>query len=192
MRKFKEVVRLHSLGLTQRPIARSCSIAQSTVHEYLKAAAEAGVSWPLPTEWNERQLEGALSRKPRPGAKTRQAAQPDFPAIRRQLQTHRNLTLQLLWEEYREGNPGDGYSYSRFCELYHDWARTLDVVLRHEHRAGEKMFVDYAGDKIPIHDPQTGEAIYQASLFVAVLGASNYTFAEATQSQELALSLIHI
>lgn len=94
MRKFKEVVRLHSLGLTQRQIARSCSIAQSTVHEYLKAAAEAGVSWPLPAEWNEQQLEGALSRKPRPGAKTRQAAQPDFPAIRRQLQTHRNLTLQ--------------------------------------------------------------------------------------------------
>src|ERR1035438_2691314 len=155
MRKFKEVVRLHSLGLTQRQIARSCSIAQSTVHEYLKAAAEAGVSWPLPAEWNERQLEGALSRKPRPGAKTRQAAQPDFPAIRRQLQTHRNLTLQLLWEEYREGNPADGYSYSRFCELYHNWARTLDVVLRHDHRAGEKMFVDYAGDKIPIHDRQT-------------------------------------
>lgn len=186
MRKFKEVVRLHSLGLTQRQIARSCSIAQSTVHEYLKAAAEAGVSWPLPAEWNELQLEGVLSRKPRPGAKTRQAAQPDFPAIRRQLQTHRNLTLQLLWEEYREGNPLDGYSYSRFCELYHDWARTLDVVLRHDHRAGEKMFVDYAGDKIPIHDRQTGEVVYQASLFVAVLGASNYTFAEATQSQELA------
>jgi transposase len=68
----------------------------------------------------------------------------------------------------------------------HDWARTLDVVLRHDHRAGEKIFVDYAGDKIPIHDRQTGEVIYQASLFVAVLGASNYTFAEATQSQELA------
>ena len=155
-------------GSPNGKIARSCSIAQSTVHEYLKAAAEAGVSWPLPAEWNEPQLEGALSRKPRPGAKTRQAAQPDFPAIRRQLQAHRNLTLQLLWEEYREGNPADGYSYSRFCELYHDWARTLDVVLRHDHRAGEKMFVDYAGDKIPIHDRQTGEVIYHASLFVAV------------------------
>jgi len=72
------------------------------------------VNWPLPAEWNEPQLEGALSRKPRPGAKTRQAAQPYFPAIRRQLQAHRNLTLQLLWEEYREGNPVDGYSYSRY------------------------------------------------------------------------------
>jgi transposase len=184
MRKFKEVLRLHSLGLKQRQIARSCSIAQSTVHQYLKAAAEAGVSWPLPPEWNEQQWEEALFRRPRSSWQARQAAQPDFPAIRRQLQTHRNLTLQLLWEEYREGNP-EGYSYSRFCERYHDWARTLDVVLRHEHRAGEKMFVDYAGDKVPIHDRQTGGVLYQASIFVAVLGASSYTFAEATQSQDL-------
>jgi transposase len=184
MRKFTEVVRLHSLGLTQRQIARSCSIAQSTVHEYLKTAAEAGLSWPLPPGGNEQELETALSRKHRPSAKVRQAVPPDFSAVRKQLQTHRNLTLQLLWEEYREGNP-EGYSYSRFCELYHDWARTLDVVLRHEHRAGEKMFVDYAGDKIPIYDRKTGEILYQASIFVAVLGASNYTFAEATESQEL-------
>jgi transposase len=113
MRKFKEVLRLHSLGLKQRQIARSCSIAQSTVHQYLKAAAEAGVSWPLPPEWNEQQWEEALFRRPRPSWQARQAAQPDFPAIRRQLQTHRNLTLQLLWEEYREGNP-EGYSYSRY------------------------------------------------------------------------------
>jgi transposase len=184
MRKFTEVVRLHSLRLTQRQIARSCSIAQSTVHEYLKAAAEAGLSWPLPPGWNEQELEKALSQKPRLSAKVRQAVPPDISAVRKQLQTHRNLTLQLLWEEYREGNP-EGYSYSRFCELYRDWARTLDVVLRHEHRAGEKMFVDYAGDKIPIHDRKTGEVLYQASIFVAVLGASNYTFAEATESQEL-------
>jgi len=184
MRKFIEVVRLHSFGLTQRQIARSCSIAQSTVHEYLKVAAEAALGWPLPPGWNEQELEKALFRKPRLSAKVRQAVPPNFPAVRKQLQTHRNLTLQLLWEEYREGNP-EGYSYSRFCELYHDWARTLDVVLRHEHRAGEKMFVDYAGDKIPIYDRKTGEIFYQASIFVAVLGASNYTFAEATESQEL-------
>jgi transposase len=114
MRKFKEVLRLHSMGLKQRQIAGSCAIAQSTVHEYLKTAAQAGVSWPLPAEWNEQRLEEALSRKPRPGAQARQAALPDFPAIRKQLQTHRNLTLQLLWEEYREGNAADGYSYSRY------------------------------------------------------------------------------
>jgi transposase len=161
MRKFIEVVRLHSFGLTQRQIARSCSIAQSTVNEYLKAAAEAGLSWPLPPGWNDQELERALSQKPRLSAKVRQAVPPDISAVRKQLQTHRNLTLQLLWEEYREGNP-EGYSYSRFCELYRDWARTLDVVLRHEHRAGEKMFVDYAGDKIPVHDRKTGEVLVGA------------------------------
>jgi hypothetical protein len=117
VRKFKEALRLHSLGLKQRQIAGSRAIAQSTIHEYLKAAPRAGVSLPLPAEWNEQQLESALSRKPRPGAKTRQAAQPDFPSIRRQLQAHRNLTLQLLWDESREAHPEDGYSYSRYVAV---------------------------------------------------------------------------
>src|SRR5215203_5429574 len=74
---------------------------------------------------------------------------------------------------------------SRLCELYRDWVKHLDVVLRHEYRAGEKLFIDYAGDKIPIYDRQTGEVDFQASLFVAVLGASSYTFAQATRSQDL-------
>ena len=108
---------------------------------------------------------------------------PDFAEIRRQLQTHKHLTLQLVWEEYRETQP-DGYRYSRFCELYDRWSRNQDVVLRQEHRAGEKMFVDWAGDTIPIHDSRTGE-ITPASLFMAVLGASTYTFARATLNQDL-------
>ena len=184
MRKLKEVLRLHSLGLKQQQIARSCSIAQSTVHGYLKAAAEAGVSWPLPADWNEQQIQEALGGRLRSVATRRKNQAPDFASIRLELQSHRNLTLQLLWEEYRQSTP-DGYSYSRFCELYHAWARKLDVVLRHEHRAGEKMFVDYAGAKIPVYDSRTGEVAFEASLFVAVLGASSYTFAEATPSQQL-------
>ena len=184
MRKFQEVLRLHALGLKQRQIARSCLISQSTVHQYLRAAGLAGVSWPLPPDWDERRLEEAVAGTPRPAAIRRKAATPDFAAIRRQLQTHRHLTLQLVWEEYRE-NHRDGYSYSRFCELYHDWARTLDVVLRQQYRGGEKLFVDYAGDKIPIYDPRSGEPDFEASLFVAVLGASSYTFVEATRSQDL-------
>jgi transposase len=108
---------------------------------------------------------------------------PDFGEVRRQLQTHKHLTLQLVWEEYRESQP-DGYGYSRFCELYDRWSRNQDVVLRQEHRAGEKMFVDWAGDTIPLHNQRTGE-ILPASLFVAVLGASTYTFARATLSQDL-------
>lgn len=184
MRKLKEVLRLHSLGLKQQQIARSCWIAQSTVHQYLKAAAAASVSWPLPPDWDDRRLEEALSGAARPTPARRQHKPPDFAAIRQQLQTHRNLTLQLVWEEYREEQP-DGYRYSRFCQLYRDWTRKLDVVLRHEHRAGEKLFVDYAGDKIPVYDQRTGQVDFQASLFVAVLGASSYTFAEATRSQDL-------
>jgi transposase len=184
MRKLKEVLRLHSLGLKQQQIARSCLIAQSTVHRYLKEAAAAGVSWPLPPDWDERRLEEVVSGAPSPTVAWHKAGMPDFDAIRRQLQTHRNLTLQLAWEEYREDHH-DGYSYSRFCELYRQWARKLDVVLRQEYRGGEKLFIDYAGDKIPIYNPRTGELDFQAPLFVAVLGASSYTFAEATRSQDL-------
>ena len=185
MRKLKEVLRLHSLGLKQQQIARSCSIAQSTVHDYLKAAAAAGITWPLPADCSDRKLQDVLFGGTRPAPKWRKTAPPDFGVMRQQLQKHRNLTLQLLWEEYREDRP-EGYSYSRFCELYRNWERHLDVVLRHEHRAGEKMFVDYAGDNIPVYDAQTGQVAFEASLFVAVLGASSYTFVEATKSQELA------
>jgi len=99
------------------------------------------------------------------------------------VQTHKHVTLQLLWEEYREQHP-DGYRYSRFCELYRRWLRRQEVALRHEHRAGEKLFVDYAGATILVQDPASG-AVREAQLFVAVLGASNYTFAEATWTQGL-------
>ena len=184
MRKLKEVLRLRSLGLKQQQIARSCLIAQSTVHKYLKAAAAAGVSWPLPPDWDERRLEEVVAGAPRPAAVWRKTMAPDFGALRQELQAHRHLTLQLAWEEYRADHP-DGYGYSRYCELYRSWARKLDLVLRQEYRAGEKLFIDYAGDKIPIYDARTGALDFQASLFVAVLGASSYTFAEATRSQDL-------
>jgi transposase len=99
------------------------------------------------------------------------------------LQTHKDLTLQLVWQEGRERNP-DGYGYSRFCDLYRRWLKKLDLVLRQEHRAGEKMFVDYAGATIPIHNPESGD-VHPAAVFVAVLGASSYTFAEVTTGQDL-------
>jgi transposase len=184
MRKFKEVLRLSSLGLKQQQIARSCRIAQSTVHGYLKAAAAGGVSWPLPPDWDDRRLEAVICGTTRASKSWRKSELPDFAAIRQQLQTHRNLTLQLVWEEYREQHP-DGYHYSRFCQLYRQWEKHLDVVLRQDYRAGERVFIDYAGDKIPVYDARTGEVDFEASLFVAVLGASNYTFAEASRSQEL-------
>ena len=183
MRKLKEVLRLHSLGLSQHQIARSCSISQSTVHEYLSAAQAAGVKWPLPEDWGDQQIEQALFPKRPMPAVWRKHPEPDWAHIHQELQTHRDLTLQLVWQEQREADP-DGYGYSRFCDLYRRWLKKLDLVLRQEHRAGEKMFVDYAGATIPIHDPQSGE-VRGAAVFVAVLGASSYTFAEATSGQDL-------
>ena len=183
MRKLKEVLRLHSLGLSQHQIARSCCISQSTVHEYVSAAQAAGVTWPLPENWDDSQIEQALfPQRPAP-AVWRKHTEPDWAKVHQDLQTHKDLTLQLVWQEGRESHP-EGYGYSRFCDLYRRWLKKLDLVLRQEHRAGEKMFVDYAGATIPIHDPQTGE-IEPAAVFVAVLGASSYTFAEATSGQDL-------
>jgi len=183
MRKVKEVLRLRfAAGLQQEQIARSCSIGQSTVHRYLKRAEEAGLSWPLPEECDDRQLNELLFPVG-PGRKPKRRASVDFAEIRQQLTSHRHVTLQLLWEEYRETEP-DGYGYSRFCELYHGWKRNQDVVLRQEHHPGDKIFVDWAGPVIPIYDARTGEAA-PASLFVAVLGASTYTFARAAADQSL-------
>ena len=183
MRKLKEVLRLHSLGLSQHQIARSCSISQSTVHDCLSAAQAAGLKWPLPENWGDQQFEQALfPNRPAP-AVWRKHPEPDWAQIHKDLQTHRDLTLQLVWQEGRESNP-DGYGYSRFCDLYRRWLKKLDLVLRQEHRAGEKMFVDYAGATIPVYDPESGEA-RPAAVFVAVLGASSYTFAEATTGQDL-------
>ena len=184
MRKIKEVLRLRfELGLGQRAIARACSISQSTVHEYLKRSEAAKVPWPLPEGWDEERVEKILFGEPRSIEQFPERVRPDFPALHAQLQQHRHLTLQLAWEEYRQVHP-EGYGYSRFCELYGRWRRKQDVVLRQEHKPGEKGFVDWAGATIPVHDPVSGE-IWQASLFVMVLGASSYTYAEATRDQQL-------
>src|ERR1017187_8570894 len=184
MRKVKEVLRLRfDLGLRQDQIARSCSIGQATVHRYLERYTAAGLSWPLPADCDDRQLNELLfpSRPIRPPRQLR--AGVDFAEIHRQLKGHTHVTLQLLWEEYRETQP-DGYGYSRFCELYQRWHRDQSVVMRQEHRPGEKTFVDWAGPTVPIYERLTGDST-PASLFVAVLGASTYTFAQAAWSQDL-------
>jgi transposase len=183
MRKFREVLRLSALGLAQHQIARSCSIVQSTVHKYLKLAQAAQLSWPLPENLSDQKLDQLLfGERPDPPSR-RVHPPPDFPAIHKELQTHKDLTLELLWQEYKQAN-ASGYRYSRFCDLYREWARAQNLTLRQQHQPGERMFVDYAGAGIPIHNRDTGE-IHQAAIFVAALGVSSYTFAEATWSQEL-------
>lgn len=182
MRKIREVLRLKwGNGLSERRIARSCGISRSTVREYLVRAEQAGLSWPLDEGLDDGVLERMLFPSVAcPGELRR--GMPPMEEIHRELR-RKGVTLQLLWYEYKEANP-EGYQYSQFCELYGRWAKKLRVCLRQQHRGGEKLFVDWAGQTISVVEPQTGE-VRQAYLFVAVLGASNYTFAKAYLSQEL-------
>jgi hypothetical protein len=167
MRKVKEVLRLRfELGLGQRQIARSCGMGLGTVHEYLERAVAAGIGWPLPEGLGEEELEAKLfGNQPVQAGAVQQRSQPDWKTIHEQLQQHRHLTLQLVWEEYRQTNP-EGYRYSWFCERYQHWRRHLDVVLRQEHKAGGKMFVDWAGATIPVYDATTGQAGRHRCLFL--------------------------
>jgi len=182
MRKIGDALRFRSGGLTLREIAISLGVGRSTVSEYLKRAEDAGLSWPLPDDVVESDLEARLFQ-PSGGETRRCLVPPDWPAVHRELR-RKNVTLSLLWEEYRAAHSDDGYGYSRFCELYRRWEGRLTPTMRQHHIAGEKLFVDYAGDTLDVVDPKTGE-VREAQLFVAVLGASNYTFAEATWTQTL-------
>ncbi len=184
MRKIKEVLRLRNeLKLSYQQIERSCSVGVGTVHNYIKRFKASGLSWTLAADWSEARLNAALYPPPKAKQQSAPQALPDFAVIHKELQTNKHVTLQLLWDEYRQSHP-DGYGYSRYCELYQRWRKKLDVVLRQEHKAGEKMFVDWAGATIPVYDRHTGVA-WQASLFVAALGASSYTWAEATRDQQM-------
>jgi transposase len=182
MRKVREVLRLKwECRQSNRAIARSCRLAHSTVGEYLDRARAAGLSWPLPVDLDDDQLEQLLF-PPTPSVSTRQIPCPDWSRVHTELR-RKGVTLRLLWLEYREDYP-QGYGYSQFCELYRGWAKRLKTTMRQVHKAGEKVFVDYAGQTVPLTDPDTGE-VRSAQIFVAVQGASSYTYAEAQESQEL-------
>jgi transposase len=181
MRKIKDILRLKwACGLSNRQVAASCGVARSTVAETLYRATAAGLSWPLPEELDDAQLETRLYPAAPPPTSTLRAV-PDWATLHQEL-TRNGVTLALLWQEYKAQQP-DGYQYSRFCDLYGAWHATLDRCLRQEHRAGEKLFVDYAGQTVPVQD-RTGE-MRPAQIFVADWGASNYTYAEATWTQTL-------
>lgn len=183
MRKITEVLRLKwTCGLSNRAIARSCRISHSTVSEYLVRAEQAGLTWPLPESLDEDGLYRLLFPEKVIVQGNPARPVPDWERVRQELK-RRSVTRRLLWEEYREAHP-DGYSYSQFCELYQQYLKKLDPPMRQNHKAGEKLFVDYAGETVPIINPETGE-VWQAQIFVAVQGASSYTYAEAQASQEL-------
>jgi transposase len=182
MRQVRELLRLRfSSGLSQRAIARSLGLSQAAVSEYLSRARCAGVSWPLPETLGESQLEAFLFPPP-PKTPAEQRPMPDLAWVHRELRRP-DVTLALLWEEYRAGAP-DGFGYSWFCDLYKGWVGRLKPTMRQIHVAGEKLFVDFAGRTAEVIDPLSGE-IAAAQVFVATLGASSFTYTEAVWSQSL-------
>jgi len=181
MRKIKEVLRLKGqCALSHRQIAHSCGIGLGTVYEYLRRAVEAGVGWPLPDGLQEADLDRLLFPPPIPVPKDERPL-PDWAEIHKELK-RKGVTLLLLWQEHRATHP-NGYGYSRFCELYTEWTQKLSPRMHQIHKAGEKLFVDYAGQTVPVIDRRT--EVCDAQIFVATLGASSYTFAEATLTQTL-------
>lgn len=184
MRKIREILRLAwSCNQTRQSISDSIGVGKTTVTDTLYRASAAGLSYPLPADLDDERLECLLYPQ-HPRAITSRRTPPDWASLHNELLSHKNLTLMLLWQEYKEREPS-GYQYSQFCDLFRFWRGKLDLSMRQEHRAGEKMFVDYCGQTIPIVDSTTGE-IRDAQVFVAVMGASNYTYAETTWSQSLA------
>lgn len=182
MRQIKDILRLrYEAGLSQREIARSLNLSVGVISKYLQLASAADIRWPLPDTLNE----SALAQKLQPPSAPTAAATPlpDFAYLHQELR-HKGVTLQLLWEEYAAHHPAEHYSYSHFCMLYREFKRRLAPTLRQTHAPGDKLFVDYCGPTVPVVDAMTGE-IRQAQIFVAVLGASNYTYAEATWTQQL-------
>jgi transposase len=182
MRQVKEVLRLKwACGLSDRKIAQSIRISRPTVAEYVRRAQAAGLSWPLPDSLDETSLERRLfattSNTPAP-----RCPPPDWPQVHRELR-RKGVTLFLLWQEYKTATP-EGVQYSQFCAAYRQWVGKLDLVMRQHHRAGEKLFIDYAGQTLPVVNRLTGE-VHEVAIFIAVLGASNYTYVEATWSQSL-------
>jgi len=168
-----EILRLHySCSLSSRQISKSLGCSRSTVSDYLKRAQKAGLSWPLPLAINDHQIEQLIFQQ---SSKIRSRPLPDFSYIHTELK-RKGVTLTLLWSEYKETNP-NGYGQSQFCRLYSEFSKKQQLVMRQDHKAGEKAFSDFAGTKLAITNTKTGE-INPAYLFVCTLGASSFTFAD--------------
>lgn len=180
MRRTKEILRLKlEAHLSNRQVGRAVGVSCSTVSDTVTRFRGSGIPWPVPETMSDSTLERSLYRPK--GEVATDEREPDWEHVRKEL-GRKHVTLQLLWSEYKQDHP-DGFQYSWYCERYRAWAAKLDPVMRQEHKAGERLFVDWAGDTVPIIDPDTGE-VRPAYLFVAVLGASSYTYAEATLSQD--------
>jgi transposase len=182
MRQIREVLRhKYALGLSEREIGRALCISKSGVGDAIRRARSCGLTWPLPDDLSDAALEQRLFPSAALAVPERRS-QPDWLYVYKELR-RRDVTLMLLWEEYRVGAP-DGYGYSRFCDHYREWLGRQRPTMRQVHLAGDKMFVDFAGRTQDVISPVTGE-VRAAQVFVAVLGASSYIYAEAVWSQAL-------
>lgn len=182
MRRIREVLRFKQQGLTERVIARMLGVSNGVVHGYLRRARLAGLTWPLPEGMDDEGLELLLFPAPTAALQSDRRPAPDWIYVEKELR-RRSVTRLLLWEEYRAANP-DGFGYTWFCTTFEAWKKRARPTMRQTHVGGEKVFVDFAGDTIDIFDPITGEA-RAMKLFVAAMGASNYTYAEACSSESL-------
>jgi len=183
MRKTREIFRLKfTCGLSNRKIAASSGVSRITVADYLFRAKVHGLDWPAIESLSEGDLEAKLFAKKAQPSDTKERGWPDFKRVHQELRHNKHVTLYLLWQEYKQEHP-DGYSSVWFYEHYKAWRSKLDLVMRQDHKAGEKVFVDYC-DGLYLVNPETGDPV-MTQLFVAVWGASNYTYAEASLTQEL-------
>jgi len=185
MRKVKEILRLHfEQGLGLRGTGAAVGKSPSVVHDCLSRFRASSLTWPLPEEVGEDALDAALYPSARPGDGREQKARPDFVLVHKEL-SRKHVTLQLLWQEYRQAHGENAYAYSRFCELYHAWSLPLKATLRGSHKAGHEAFIDWSGDGVSIANRETGE-VWEAPLFVACLGATGYAFVRLAKDRKLA------
>jgi transposase len=183
MIKLKEVLRLtYEARLSVRQIAACLSLSVGAISKYQQRAEAAGLGWPLPVDLSDKALQ-AILQPPRKTDTSSVQVEPDFEQMAAEL-THKGMTRQLLWEEYASTNPGNHYSYPHYTVLFRRWRKKQQLSMRQYHRAGEKLFVDYCGPTMSVVNPDSGEIRF-AQVFVAVLGAGSYTYAEATWSQSL-------
>jgi transposase len=183
MRNIRDILRLRlEAKLSIRQIKASTKVSVGAIQKLLSRAQSLGLSWPLPPEFDD----ARLAQMFHPGADTTASDRhqvPDWPVVHQEFK-RKGMTQQLLWEEYTARYPNRCYSYSQFCERYSRWRGLQKRSMRQLHKAGEKAFIDYCGPTVPVIDSRTGE-VHEAQVFVAVLGASNYTYAEATLTQSL-------
>src|SRR5262245_21822834 len=182
MRKIREVLRLtHELRLSVREVSNATGVGKTTVGEFVARAKVIGITWPIPSEISDAELERRLFTPAGFHERARRPT-PNWSKVHEELK-RRDVTLMMLWEEYRAAF-ADGHGYSRYCQLYSEWKKRLSPTMRQTHVAGDKLFVDWAGRTVPIIDPLTSE-VHPAHLFVAAMGASSYTYCEGRWTETL-------